>query len=345
MQSFENVLRAAAESGYPVHIVLGSNSGSLSKADLENALKITENTSNGSLVVVAYANAEFHPKVVHLARADSSEAAAVGSGNFTGRGLGTNVEAFVTVDTQEGDSPDLLREIAEAIDRWQNVTEAGVFSIMTNADIDALAADGIINLPQPPRPSSPTPAVINPAGNRLGSRRRGWQPQKTISPPAAPPASTGTAQPSPAIQGFTHWCKQMQRSDAQQVPAGTNPTGKLRLTQAGFSIRHGMDFRHKLFGSAQWLPETRGGKTYDVAEVDFDTKINGSSLGILRLKIDHAPHRVAGQGNVSTVLAWGTDIGQLLRAQSYVGYWVVIEHGTDGGFSLVIQVDKPDWAP
>ena len=347
LKPYADILRATAEASCPVHIVLGSNFGSLSRDHLQNVLKIVERTPESTLTVAAYANAEFHPKVVHLVRADGSAAVAVGSGNFTERGLGVNVEAFLILDTQQGDAPEAIQAAADAIDRWHKNTEQGIRRIETDEDIEALAAAGIINLSQPARP---LPSVTSAAGIHTinpGNRRKVWQPRKISVPSLSTAATTvsSSATPFTSSSSFTRWCKQLQNSDAQQVQRNSNPTGKLRLSQSGFAINHQTAFRQDMFANALWLSESRGGKMYEVAEIDFHAEINGLELGILRLKVDYAPHRAAGQGNVSTVLAWGTAIGQQLRAQSYVGFWAVIERRPDGTFALKIQKDKPLWSP
>ncbi len=62
--------------------------------------------THAKLAVVNFSNALFHPKVFHIVRANGSQAAFVGSANFTVPGLtGSNVEAAVSIDTEAGDSP------------------------------------------------------------------------------------------------------------------------------------------------------------------------------------------------------------------------------------------------
>jgi hypothetical protein len=137
------------------------------------------------------------------------------------------------------------------------------------------------------------------------------------------------------------WFKQMQSSDAQWVSERTNPTGKLRLSQAGFPIDHRKYFRYQLFDNQVWNSVTRSGNTYNIATIPFDVTVRGKHLGSQPLVIDHAPHREAGQNNVPTVLAWGTVLNRLLTSSSHIGDWVVIERDTSGSFSLTIQQTRP----
>ena len=133
--------------------------------------------------------------------------------------------------------------------------------------------------------------------------------------------------------------------NAQRLTGDTNPTGKLRLTKSVFSIDHVTYFRQVLFYDETWTVEVRkGNKSYELAQVDFDVEIDGKDLGTHTLMIDYALHRVAGQANVSTVLAWGHQLGQLLASKSHAGDWVVIERFAGPRYRLSIEKKRPGWA-
>src|SRR5690606_7047326 len=113
---------------------------------------------------------------------------------------------------------------------------------------------------------------------------------------------TGAALGGPvAPAGVLSWTKRLSPSDAQQVGSGTNPTGKLRLAKADNPIDHKTWFRETFFEDENWTTQMRNGRPYEVASVDFDISIGGSSIGTRTLIVDHAPHRVASQNNVPTV--------------------------------------------
>ena len=351
---YRQVLSDAAQSGGDVRFVLGANDGNLSADDVRGVLELVEGTTNGSLVVVRYDNALFHPKTLHLLRQDGSAAVVVGSANFTGRGLGRNVEAMVTLDTREADDLAVIKAVVDAIDRWNGVTADGVFVVQSEQDVQKLIADGVIDVPQVRQPSASIKTRRN-KRSTLGRRSRMWTPPTSTRSPASrsaasrtrlpPPVTVPTATSASAATGFSRWCKQLSKSDAQQVTQATNPTGKLRLSKAGFDIDLQTAFRNELFGSANWQTLTRSGKTYEAADIDFDVNVQGNHFGMLTLTVDHAAHRVAGQNNVPTVLAWGTRLNQILRAANYVGDWVIIERGAGGEFLLTIQSAKPSWSP
>ena len=127
----------------------------------------------------------------------------------------------------------------------------------------------------------------------------------------------------------------MERYSAQQVDG--NQTGKLRLSQAGYQIDHKTWFREVFFDGLEWRSEIRNGQAYEVVSVPFRVSVNGRDLGVISLTIDHAPHRVAGQGNVPTVLAWGTRLMRELTTTSHVGEVISLVRAEDGSFSLTIQ--------
>lgn len=55
--------------------------------------------ASSHLTVVALRNALYHPKIFHVVGSDRSMAAMIGSANLTVAALGTNVEAWVEVES------------------------------------------------------------------------------------------------------------------------------------------------------------------------------------------------------------------------------------------------------
>jgi hypothetical protein len=346
VRPFVKVFRSLSDRAATVDFVLGSNSSSLRRTDLESLVEAVGGSSS-TITVVAFENAQFHPKTAHVSLADGSMDAIVTSANLTVRGTSRNVEAGITLSTRDGDDRSVLKEIEGAIDRWKISSDAGVYRVNSLADIRALKNDGVIG-----------EELIDTFTNKSNTRKDGRKLRGSRSP-LWRPAIEGVRKVRMNIGGEERtidvplvqrtvspriWFKQMKRSDAQWVDReGTNVTGKLRLTKEEFDIDHQTFFVQQFFSNVLWEPELRStGKTYIVAYVNFDITIGSILLGRRTLKIDYAGHREADQGNVSTVLSWGREISEILRADDYRDWWVVLERKESGDFSLRIQKSRPE---
>lgn len=149
-------LQRAAEQDLKTHFVFGANDGDTLHSDVVLLMsRMGIPRTRAKLSIVCYSNALFHPKVYHVTRADGTQAAFVGSANFTAAGLtGGNVEAAISVDTAEGDPVALLDEIANAIDKWVELPSISGAKILRGiADADALLEMGILAAMRPPRSS------------------------------------------------------------------------------------------------------------------------------------------------------------------------------------------------
>lgn len=359
LRPFGDIIQGVAEMGGPVHLVLGSNSGSLVAQDAQMALRIADGRDT-SLTVVAFSDAEFHPKTIHIVRADGSSTAVVGSANLTGRGLARNVEASVILDSRT-DDPDLLREIADAIDRWHLIPEnelraEGAYHIGSDIDLQALADAAIINVPQVVKRAR---SFGSTGMTGLTNRSAAWTPSRNVARPRIPapiplpveidltpePVHTSSAAEgaTPGAAYVLKWCKKLGESDAQRPKKG-NPTGKLRLSKAGFPINKDTWFRYDFFNTAWQAASDQNGKPIDVTTVIFEVRVNGRSLGYQNLTVDHGMHRLSNQNNVTAILTWGDELNQEMRDHSHVGHWVVLARDLNNRFYLTVQEHRPHWA-
>lgn len=358
IQPFARIIYDVAELGWPVHIVLGSNAGSLIAEDAQLALRIADG-GDTSLTIVSFADAEFHPKTIHIVRADGSAIAVVGSSNLTGRGLGRNAEASVLFDSAHDGNIE-LQAIAAAIDWWSaQGEEQGAFRIGSDADLQDLANEGVINLPQPARRVPARVTRGGGRGRRLPRRNATWEPagdgwrppvpaiiprpiENDVQPDAPVPSEAPPVEPAPATAIVLRWCKKLDRSDAQRVIG--NPTGKLRLGKAGHPIDKNTWFRQDFFNTS-WQQQIQNLQPVNVTSVRFDVRVGGQSRGQQNLIVDHGEHRIAGQNNIPTVLSWGPELNRELRDVDHVGDWVVLTRDVNGRFALTIQRHRPHWAP
>lgn len=135
------------------------------------------------------------------------------------------------------------------------------------------------------------------------------------------------------------WSKKMNRSDAQQVSAGTKTTGVLRLSGSDQKIESQTWFRRTFFRDpVEWRrSEDKRGNPIELADVQFEVHINGVDRGTFTLAVDHGPHREAKQGNVPTILHWGSELAAELRTNDCSGRTLSLERLTGGTYRLVID--------
>lgn len=275
IHTYAGILQDLAKRGCPVHIVLGSNSGTLVAADAQRVLRVVSG-SNATLTIVAFSNAEFHSKTAYVTREDDSVAATVGSSNLTGRGLGQNVEAGVVFDSRTGDPEELFSRIKGSIDNWReiaqtvegNIAGKAVFSITCDDDLRKLAEQGIINVrkPEPPTPSSQRTA------NGIYSLKRRpsiWQrPREGLPeiPNIIPlPSSDEKEQP-----GSTD-----QTARSNDVNEGTDDVLLMRIKprRNGQQVQISMPIHEQFMGSAERLLDSAG----EERGVGFNTRSDQSN--------------------------------------------------------------------
>lgn len=148
------------------------------------------------------------------------------------------------------------------------------------------------------------------------------------------------AKPQPATAPRPHgldllWRKLLSKTDAQRQTG--NPTGDLRLVQARFPSRNTGEvinqtryFRYEVFGGLEWQPA--GVNPYrERASAEFEVVINGRSHGRHELTISHKPSGEAGQGNYTTGVNWGEELGHILRTVEDVSGEVLSLYGPGDG--------------
>jgi len=199
------VLESLKKLNRPTSILIGSNDASTLRSDVTGlATVIGIPRGNAKLGVVNYDGAFFHPKTYHFTRTDGSQSAFVGSANLTKSGLTLHVEAGISLDTNEGDDPKHLSEIALAIDAWFDEKRPGLTTIAGIQTIDALVASGVLSLARPQLQTKTNGATGNPA---MPTRPRllslfTLPPAPAPAPgpaPAPAPASASTSTSTPAL--------------------------------------------------------------------------------------------------------------------------------------------------
>jgi hypothetical protein len=195
---------------------------------------------------------------------------------------------------------------------------------LTQTDRDELAALELDDLQEPGQPAAP------------GLPERGMPPGAPASPVPPMPSHALTSPGAPSVTEV--WTKEMERSDAQQVSARSNPTGLLRLTKEDHDIDHLTWFRQTLFRApVVWGHAVdRRGNPIEVASASFNVRIEGVDYGTFVLKVDYGPHRESKQGNVPTLIHWGRELGAVLRAHDHSGQTLTLERFANGSYRLTI---------
>ena len=347
IRKYSDVLRGMASSGKIVNLVIGSNSSDPPTIqDVRELLRLLAGSPEAHLTVVALSNAFFHPKVAHVIHPDGTARAIVGSANMTERALSVNVEAWIELKAGLSASGQALSDIAAAIDRWQTVTDEGVYQVHTEADADGLLAKGILIDATARRARwAASTAATSPSSGR-GSRRARWRPPVVHEEPSlrdeaenlVVPETTGVTTPVGSI--VLRWSKKLSKSDVNKN--AKNIRNLMSLTKAG--LIDDLDFfRNVFFSGVPWLPTTITGQASEIADVKFNVKLPRKKSRRLTLQVVHAPHRESGQHNYHTSIRWGPLAGELRKARGkgYTGFWAVIEKHDTGEYSLTITADEP----
>lgn len=335
-----------------LRILVGSNDGTTLRSDIEVLLALAgPPRDNQQIGIASFANGYFHPKTIHLARADGSAAAYVGSANLTQSGVTSlHVEAGVLLNSSQGDDPTILAEIADAVDWWFAEPRIGLDLIFGSDDLDRLVNAGVLNVPRPPqaRQQRAHGGAANAPGARLAPLLRvpplpsGLHPETAPSAGATPPPES--VETSASIDASTRhgsvptveWRKQLTRSDAQRKAAG-NQRGSITLVQAGYPINSQTYFRYDFFANAHWETEsTRTGEVREAATIPFAMNVLGSDLGVQDLTVTYASSREASQANYTSLLHLGP-LGSHFATEDLTGRWLSLERSTDGAYSLSIS--------
>ena len=143
---FAPTLERLANENLDTLVLVGSNDGETQASAVHQLVDVLGlPRSNASCGVVSYLGGYFHPKTIHVSYGDGRAVGYVGSANMTSRGInGLNIEAGITLDTDEGDSPVLLTGIKQAVREWFVSRPEGLFEVGSHDHVSRLEARGIL---------------------------------------------------------------------------------------------------------------------------------------------------------------------------------------------------------
>lgn len=330
------------ESGGRVELITGLSAGGATRQGLARALELCDTVH----VVYDESGPTFHPKL-YMYRGDPIDRLLLGSNNLTAGGYFRNVEAALAVEA--GGDED--REVFDDVDAWLDelIADEALTLPLTAELLDDLVGQARFRIGDEDAKTSSAgsgggtaeveQAPTSPFSKSLRKRRYVAGAPKTAKPaPAEEPASV-LADEDVVVNNV--WSKSLSRSEALRPNPGSNPTAVLRLGKAGYPIDKNTYFVEEFFGALDWSDPDTNQKS--VCVVPFDCTVDGVSLGIHKLKVDHKLARVARQNNVPTVLHWGS-LSPFVRDVDHIGSRVILRVLSDDTYQLEIK-DEADVDP
>lgn len=326
----------------PVRILIGSNDGGTQGADVVRLLEFVGPSRNSlDIGIVSYARGFFHPKTIHLTRADSSMAAYVGSANLTRSGVtALHVEAGLILDSRNGDDKSILGEIGAAVDYWFDECPNGLFTVRSFDDVLSLIDQSVVGVPRPPArrlqrfqpdggAKSATLSSLVPLFPLLKSDESGTK------APFVPSEFDEEGSGREVVTIVQSYQKRLTASDAQRKKSG-NQRGSITLVRGDYTFDTQSYFRDEFFSSVPWVMETtRTGETRERAVIPMYVTIDGVRLELSEIEITHASNREAGQKNYTSLLHLGV-MAPYFATTDLTGRDFVIDRQSNGTYSLTI---------
>ena len=328
-----------------ITIVTGIDQKGTSKDALESLMELNIK----SYVFYQPSNPIFHPKIYFFEGKERSELI-VGSSNLTATGLFSNIEASLLAkldnakDSEiidqvkeyfkgifDDDDPNLRQLDKELVD---NLVKAKL--VPTERERKQLykksqkkVSEKVRKLVQSLFPKRKNP---NPPQEFRRNSTRIKKSKKKKTAIAINPAV-------PSTPGNIAWSRSNLPASSVQASPGGNPTGGLRLVQAGFKVNDDIIdqttyFRNDVFGSLDWIPSGDS----EIATTLFDVFINGNYIGAHKLEIRHKPSGEAGQGNYTTLISWG-HLGETIKDSNLTGKALTLNYPSGESTPYTISIN------
>lgn len=345
-----------------INLIVGIDLEGTSKEALEEILALNIN----SYIFYQREQPVFHPKI-YLFEGANDFKIILGSSNLTRGGLFTNVESSLLIEFDSADTEGLalLAELKGYYSSLFDFSDSNLFKISASIIADFYST-GIIpdevtrrnNYHKKVNASTSTSSALPNAlaiQNRTTAKVPASFPSKLrtggsrhVTPPATSPTppipATSSIQPviNPPTTRILVWQKlTLSQSDAQSVPAGTNGTGNLKLSQARFKvngvlINHDSYFRTQVFQNLSWARTKPTSATYEETICNFDITILGISYGIQPIKLSYDTIRISNQRNTPSWLHWGNVLMTILVNTNVTGRTLNLYQLSNNSFSIEI---------
>ena len=357
-------LNAAQHNFSHVNLIVGVDLEGTSIEALEEILALNIN----SYIFYQKEQPVFHPKI-YLFEGANDFKIIIGSSNLTRNGLFINVESSILFEFDSTDSDGLafLSTIKDYYRSLFDFSDPNLFRISASI-ISDFYADGIIPdettrrnnyhkkaiaFALPPSTIPNALAIQNRTTARVPStfpskpRNSGTitglapAPSTTVPIPTFPPVIGPPAVLLPPVRTLVWQKLALSQSDAQSVPSGTNGTGNLKLSQAGFMVEgelidYNTYFRDHVFQHLPWASTKPSNTSYQETICNFDVTILGISYGSQPIKLSHNPARISNQKNVSSWLHWGNNLRIALQRTNVTGRTLNLYQIGSNEFSIEI---------
>lgn len=307
-----------------INLIVGIDQNGTSKEALEEIINLGIN----AYIFYQKEAPIFHPKL-YLFEGDNETVLILGSSNLTSKGLFNNVESSLMIEFDNGDieGERVINELKVYYHSLFDFSDPNLFEI-TSANISNFINDGIVS-PESTRiqyqgkkkPSGTSASTIPtrnvssiPSEFRIPRRSRSaTSPEKIIN-------TTSSGNEESIERRDLVWTKEsLSRSDAQMVPAGSNPTGNLKLSQAGFHnggdlIDQTSYFRNFVFNHLIWNHPKPANTNFEESFIQVYFTILGRTYRPTDIRLSHDIGRIAGQANTPTWLHWGPEMTPIISS-------------------------------
>ncbi len=188
-------LRTFLGGGNIVRVVVGIDDHGTSQEGLEELLRLEEHGDLQSFVHHNESNHLFHPKVYLLVGSVKARLY-IGSSNLTRRGLFTNTEAGVRLDTTRDSS--LVMDVRTTIERWSD-PGTGLARKLDRASLAELVQEGYV-LPETKLREEESKRRVH---SKHGEGRKALFAKVPVTAPAVPKDESNVAKPSTAKEGMS----------------------------------------------------------------------------------------------------------------------------------------------
>ena len=326
-----NHIETARQNDIDINFLVGVDNEGTSKEALEELLALNVSSS----IFHTTQGVIFHPKLYFFE--GEQNLLIIGSSNLTVPGLFQNVESSIIVEYESTDKEG--QKFIAMINKYFDVLLSGndANTQILNQDlIDDLVEAGIVPIEEVRlRKQNKSKKKIhsnrnNEALNKIKSKFPSFKiqiPGDDFRKRATEPiqheeefedVADMVAEANPT-RGELVWQKNnIPPSDTQVVDEGTNPTGRIKLTQAGFRvdnslIDHLTYFRNDIWGNYTWVGDPYNPQA-EISTIPVRIILRNRDYGTYDLVVRHNPGGEAGQANYTTSISWGeigNNIGRL----------------------------------